>query len=131
VFEPEHTKTVIIVNPIATSYEIICAADRRAPKKAYLELLDQPAIIMVYTPNEDNAKKYKIPKSILDKTEPSPNGIIIQPIKATTKVNIGDKIKIIELLLLGITVSFIRSFKPSAPACKIPKVPTILGPRLR
>jgi hypothetical protein len=30
---------------IATSYEIICAADLNAPKKAYLELLAQPAII--------------------------------------------------------------------------------------
>ena len=28
-----------------TSYEIICAADRSAPRNAYLELLAQPAII--------------------------------------------------------------------------------------
>jgi len=38
---------VIIVNPIATSYEIIWAAERNAPKKAYFELLDQPAMIIV------------------------------------------------------------------------------------
>ena len=31
--------------PIETSYEISCAADRKDPKNAYLELLDQPAPI--------------------------------------------------------------------------------------
>jgi hypothetical protein len=36
---------VINITPIETSYEIIWAADRNAPKKAYFELLDQPAII--------------------------------------------------------------------------------------
>jgi len=33
------------VAPRDTSYEIICAAERSPPRKAYLELLDQPAII--------------------------------------------------------------------------------------
>jgi hypothetical protein len=32
----------IIIRPIETSYETICAALRKAPKKAYLELLAQP-----------------------------------------------------------------------------------------
>jgi hypothetical protein len=32
---------------IATSYEIICAAERSAPINAYLELLDHPARIML------------------------------------------------------------------------------------
>lgn len=35
-----------ITRPIETSYEIICAAERNAPKKAYFELLAQPAIII-------------------------------------------------------------------------------------
>ena len=43
--EPTQIKTVIITNPIDTSYEIICAADLNAPKKGYLELLAHPAII--------------------------------------------------------------------------------------
>ena len=86
---------------------------------------------MVYTPNEETAKKYKIPKSIFAKTDPSPNGTITHPIKATIKVKIGDKTKIITLLLLGITVSLIKSLAPSAPACNNPNVPTMLGPRLR
>lgn len=36
-------KTESKIKPIDTSYAIICAADLRAPKKAYFELLDQPA----------------------------------------------------------------------------------------
>ena len=35
-----------IVKPNDTSYEIICADERKLPKKAYLELLDQPAKII-------------------------------------------------------------------------------------
>ena len=50
-----------IVKPIETSYEIICAAERKAPKKAYLELLAQPPKIMPYTFKEDIAKINKIP----------------------------------------------------------------------
>ena len=44
--EPTDKSILIIINPMETSYEIICAADLSAPKKAYLELLDQPAIII-------------------------------------------------------------------------------------
>ena len=41
-----NTTTGRIVNPSETSYEIICADERKLPKKAYLELLDQPAKII-------------------------------------------------------------------------------------
>lgn len=37
---------VNIINPRETSYETICAVERKAPKKAYLELLDHPDIII-------------------------------------------------------------------------------------
>ena len=43
--DPTHSNTVMITKPIDTSYEIICAADLKAPKKGYWELLAQPAII--------------------------------------------------------------------------------------
>ena len=43
--EPTHKRTVIITNPIETSYDTIWAADLSAPKKGYRELLAQPAII--------------------------------------------------------------------------------------
>jgi hypothetical protein len=41
--DPAQTTTLNTVKPIEISYEIICAADLIAPKKAYFELLDQPA----------------------------------------------------------------------------------------
>ena len=44
--EPTNTSVAIKIKPIHTSYEIICAALLRAPKKAYLELLLQPEKIM-------------------------------------------------------------------------------------
>lgn len=43
--EPAIKITGRITKLIETSYEIICAADRSAPKNAYLELLAQPAIM--------------------------------------------------------------------------------------
>jgi hypothetical protein len=36
------TNIAINIKPIDTSYDIICADDLIAPKKAYFELLDQP-----------------------------------------------------------------------------------------
>jgi hypothetical protein len=44
--DPERTTMGSIVRLIVTSYEIICAAERSAPKNAYLELLAHPAIII-------------------------------------------------------------------------------------
>jgi hypothetical protein len=45
--EPASRITGKRIRLIATSYEIICAAERSAPIKAYFELLDQPARIIL------------------------------------------------------------------------------------
>ena len=42
---PDAIKTVTSAKPIAISYETICAADRRQPRNAYLELEAQPAMM--------------------------------------------------------------------------------------
>ena len=44
--EPTQSRTVISTKPIETSYDTICAAERRAPRKAYLEFEAQPAMMM-------------------------------------------------------------------------------------
>src|SRR5262245_60376008 len=49
---PESRSTGIRLNPIATSYEIICALARKPPSNAYLLFDDQPASAMPYTPRE-------------------------------------------------------------------------------
>ena len=43
---PAHILIVKKMIPTANSYEIICAVERKAPKKAYRELLLHPAIII-------------------------------------------------------------------------------------
>jgi len=120
-----------IIKPIETSYEIICAADLKEPKNGYLELLDQPAIIIPYTLSEEIANKYKTPKFRSEMTIVSDNGITAQPIKLKIKVNKGAKIKIYKFELLGKMVSLTNSFKPSAKGCNKPKNPITLGPRRR
>ena len=45
--EPAHKTTGKMIKPNATSYDIIWAAERNPPKKAYFELLDQPAKIIL------------------------------------------------------------------------------------
>ncbi len=54
--DPERIIRDTSVAPRDTSYEILCAAERRPPRKAYLELLDQPAIITECTLSDDRAK---------------------------------------------------------------------------
>jgi hypothetical protein len=48
--------------------------------------------------------------------------------KLKNKAIIGASKNIILFDLLGIIVSFINNFKPSAKGCKIPKIPTTFGP---
>jgi hypothetical protein len=54
--EPERIIRDTSVAPRETSYEILCAAERRPPRKAYLELLDQPALITECTLRDERAK---------------------------------------------------------------------------
>ncbi len=114
------TKTERTTAPKEISYEIIWAAERSPPKKAYLELLDHPAIITVCTPKEESINTYKRLNLKSVSKAPSPNGITIQLAKASPKVKIGAKMKIIPLELLGIIDSLSKSFNPSAIGCKRP-----------
>src|SRR5437588_4715650 len=43
--EPTQSSTVIMTNPMETSYETICAAERSAARNGYFELDAQPAMI--------------------------------------------------------------------------------------
>jgi hypothetical protein len=59
---------------MAISYETICAAERIAPRKAYLELDAQPAMTTPYTPIDVMAMMYSRPASMLASTSLSVNG---------------------------------------------------------
>src|SRR5436190_17480801 len=52
---PEFMKTATIDRPIATSYEIIWALDRRPPSSGYVEPEAQPASTTPYTPIDEQA----------------------------------------------------------------------------
>ena len=65
--------------------------DLKLPKNAYLELADHPANNTPYTPKDDKAKVYNIPKGKSNNVKPSPNGIIPQPNKLKINVETGAK----------------------------------------
>lgn len=52
----------IRIRDILTSYEIVWATPRNAPKRAYFEFEHQPAINVAYTFILDTHRKYKTPK---------------------------------------------------------------------
>src|SRR5215471_6977334 len=75
----------IIAMPIDTSYETICALERSAPIKAYLELDDQPARINARTPTLDTASTNKTPifTSVIT-AQSGPNGTTAMTTNAAT-----------------------------------------------
>lgn len=125
---PTANRIIISCNPIDTSYEIICAEERKAPKKAYFELLDQPAKITPYTFKEEIAKIAKIPKFKFAYTTFSSNGINAHKNKLNNNVKIGANVNNKLLAFDGVKGSLINNFKASANGCRKPKIPTILGP---
>src|SRR3982750_4086925 len=52
---PAVMKTATMLRPIATSYEIICAAERRPPSSGYVEPDAQPASTTPYTAIDEQA----------------------------------------------------------------------------
>ena len=62
-------------------------------------------------------------------TQPLLKGITAQAMIARVKVTIGAARKTPRLAPVGMTVSFISSFSPSANGCNRPKGPTTFGPR--
>lgn len=109
-----------------TSYEIVCAIARIAPKKAYFLLEAQPDIITPNTFNDDKTKKIRIDMLLIFIAKDLGN--IIQNIIANPKANIGLTQYIILLDLYGVNISFVKSFTASEIGCKSPITPTILGP---
>src|SRR5512139_1974662 len=77
--------------PMAISYDTICAAERMAPRKAYLELDAQPAMITPYTPIEVIAITYSNPALILASTSVSVNGITAHAASAGAMARMGPR----------------------------------------
>lgn len=108
------------VAPRETSYEILCAAERSPPRKAYLELLDHPALITECTLRDEIANIYSLPSRKSLTLAPSPTGKTLHAALARAKVKIGDRMKRKKFELLGMIDSFLKSFSPSARGCRRP-----------
>src|SRR5690606_8217578 len=86
---PDTSRTVTSTKPMASSYDNICAAARKAPRKAYLELDAQPATITPYTPMDVMAMTNSRPALISASTTSGPKGITAQAASAGINVTTG------------------------------------------
>ena len=121
--------TPTMMRPSDTSYEIICAADRREARNGYLEFEAQPPMMTPYTSRLETAKMNSTPTLMLAITQPSENGI-------TTNANIASVIdrngarKNTNLSApAGTMISLSTYFSASATDCSRPHGPTTFGPR--
>lgn len=109
-----------------TSYEIVCATARKAPRRAYLEFDLHPEINTTQTFIEDTHKKYNEPNVInivVDAWGQIPHNINVKnnPMSgAIQNILIFDND--------GVDRSFINNFIASAKGCGIPVILTLFGP---
>src|SRR5215211_7069725 len=116
-------------NPIATSYETICALDRSPPSNAYFEFDDQPASINASTPTLETANTSNKPILTSAITAQSgPNGITEKTMNADATAMYGAKKKIQRSAFSGMKSSFVSNFRPSAIGWSSPHGPTRIGP---
>ena len=130
---PVAMSTPTSAKPIAISYATICAAERMAPRKAYLEFVAQPAMMTPYTPIEVSDNRYSSPASALETTTSGDSGITAQAANAGISAIIGASRNRILFALAGMITSFISSLNTSANGCpspgNSPKRRTRFGPR--
>src|SRR5690348_358758 len=126
---PAQISTPTSAMPIAISYDTTCAAERIAPRNAYLEFDDQPARMMPYTPIEVIASRYSSPALTLASTSLSSNGITAQAANAGASAINGAMTNSALLDFAGVSVSFSSSLNTSANVWARPNGPTLFGPR--
>ena len=125
---PAFMTTPITDRPMKTSYEIICAVERRPPSSAYLLCDDQPPSMTAYTASPAIAKKNRIPSSGVATTHVGVNGTsanasIIRPIASA-----GARMNVNRSTNGGFQSSLKKIFTMSAATCSRPNGPTRLGP---
>ena len=105
---------------------MVWAAARRLPRKAYLELEDQPANITPYTFKAVMQKNSNIPQH----TELYLKllGYKYQADKAKVRLNPGANQNNIWFLPWGMVFSLTNSLTASAKGWTIPQIPTLFGP---
>jgi len=119
-------KTDNRISAIDTSYEIVWAIPRSAPRSAYLELEHHPAIKVVYTFILDTHRKNKIPyeKNI----ELLEWGYRVHSMRAKINPRTGANIYDDIFAGVGLVCSFANNLMASAKGWGIPISATLLGP---
>ena len=107
---------------------MICAAERMPPKKAYLELDDQPPTTKPYTPIAAMAKTNSTPVLTLDMTHSSLTGITAHTAKDGMSTITGAKKYIHLFALSGTITSLSSSLNTSANGWIKPHGPVTFGP---
>src|SRR3982074_3666995 len=119
----------MVLIPIAISYEIICALERRPPSSAYLLLEDHPASTIPYTPRELIARMKRKPTgsgastiSISPQREPhgAAKGITAHVTSAGMNESAGARMNSGRFAADGYVSSFTKFFTPSAIGCSQP-----------
>src|SRR5262252_5610167 len=127
---PDLSSTGTVERPIASSYEIICADDRRPPSNAYLLLDAQPPSVIAYTPRLDMARNKSRPTlmSVATNIGGGPMGMTANVTIAGNTARMGAMWKMTLFACAGMNSSLKRSFSTSAIGCSSPSGPTRLGP---
>lgn len=116
----------MMISPRVTSYEIIWATARMAPMRGYLEFEDQPDQRMVYVNIPDIAMMNIRPRFMLANAVGMGSGA--HEISDRDRAIIGDRVNRMGEDIVGLVVSLMMSFRPSAIGWRRPRGPTRLGP---
>lgn len=114
------------ISAILTSYEIVCATLRSAPRRAYFLFDVHPAASTVYTFSLEIHRNIRIPygrKYDADDIGNSDHRIMARRSLIIGAIRNGDI-----LASFGLDCSFRNSFSASARGCGRPIIPTLFGP---
>lgn len=81
-------------------------------------MADHPANNTPYTPIDEIANEYRIPRLKSDNARPLPNGITAQPRRLNTRLITGAKKNKLRVACCGTTVSLTTSLRASATYSK-------------
>ena len=87
---------------------------------AYLELADHPAQRIPYTPTDEIAIEYRIPREKSVSVSPLPKGTTAHPSRLNTRLITGARKNRLRVACCGITISFTTSLRASAKGCSVP-----------
>src|SRR5437868_5445995 len=129
--DPQSISTPTIDSPNGTSYDTICAAERRPPISEYLLFEAQPPRMIPYTPVDVRARMRSRPTfvSVGTKVGGGPYGIRQKTRNAGSSGSIGPRKYAIFSALDGTMSSFSRNLIGSATIWNRPFGPTRFGPR--